>query len=827
MFNDPLFLTVGTLTDFGSMLNNFPHKNPTFILANTLYFLTSAKTFEFFNFSALFESNTTEAFANIPLSFTFIEDFTNYCSDVASSRPRKTFGISEFENMEPSFQYLETEIRRRHIKFPHLTREEIWEVMNSLGSDSLEMSLKMFDDMDNTPTDYSNLYNYNGTLLNVSELAPHEIFKLAREVDDIDKFESLEHIRSVYIGTAPNVKLYYPEPFIASPSFIHNDLGFLHILQYQFWLWFVFIFLIVFYLISFLCVVRWCAHRNQPRRETRGVSRSKCGDLITATVPVTWALSIIVSESTDATDYYDGFGTGELIVGVRAYQWGWEYYYPKSVDLNYNVNPSYSTFIGNSLKYNTTTSRNLDSNNVWKFYQNKIDDAIITPAHLLVIPLDNSKIINFMNFKEIGTTPLKNSDAFNKIRTHSKVFTTNLVHTPSVFTDKYIKLNALFTNENDLNNSLTYGLKRQHNLTSTAASTNINSTFLDSTSMDKFLNYNLQYNQNSKKTNLFNQDLNLLIKKNNLDNSSSMFNVLKTLFEDSNVYSSDTLKLLVSYPNLIKEIGDNSDKKIMQYPLRKLLNSKLYRNTLNNKDFLLNSFNNNLTTSTTFNFVDSHLDNVSKTSKNFTLNSFNNSLLPTEQSVRMYDKLLPNSSNYNLSLGFNSLDSNLNRLNLNSAFTNPLFYHSLSKSNWSDITLFNKLSSNRLSFDLTTTPLMTNNPHLIHKEFDSSTYISHNTSYKGTDVIDKITSEKGELIHLLTGRRESAPKGIQAAYWQMFWANTNPDLRINNALKSSLNQDFFIYHLLLITPNMIFVMLKLLKCLKIYFGNLHTRVITI
>jgi hypothetical protein len=37
-------------------------------------------------------------------------------------------------------------------------------------------------------------------------------------------------------------------------------------------------------------------------------------------VPVTWAISIIVSESTDATDYYDGFGTGELVVGVRAYQ---------------------------------------------------------------------------------------------------------------------------------------------------------------------------------------------------------------------------------------------------------------------------------------------------------------------------------------------------------------------------------------------------------------------------------------------------------------------------------------------------------------------------
>lgn len=68
--------------------------------------------------------------------------------------------------------------------------------------------------------------------------------------------------------------------------------------------------------------MRWCNQRTQPRKETRGVSRSKCGDLITACVPVSWATSIIISESTDAVDYFDGFGTGEIIVGVRAYQWG-------------------------------------------------------------------------------------------------------------------------------------------------------------------------------------------------------------------------------------------------------------------------------------------------------------------------------------------------------------------------------------------------------------------------------------------------------------------------------------------------------------------------
>lgn len=34
----------------------------------------------------------------------------------------------------------------------------------------------------------------------------------------------------------PEFKLYYPEPFIASPSFNHEELWFIHILHYQHWL---------------------------------------------------------------------------------------------------------------------------------------------------------------------------------------------------------------------------------------------------------------------------------------------------------------------------------------------------------------------------------------------------------------------------------------------------------------------------------------------------------------------------------------------------------------------------------------------------------------
>jgi len=71
---------------------------------------------------------------------------------------------------------------------------------------------------------------------------------------------------------------------------------------------------------------------------------------------------MIISETIDAADYYVGFGSGEIVIGIRAYQWGWEYFYPKGIDLNYNVTPSYSSMVGNSLKYTTTNSNTVKSN---------------------------------------------------------------------------------------------------------------------------------------------------------------------------------------------------------------------------------------------------------------------------------------------------------------------------------------------------------------------------------------------------------------------------------------------------------------------------------
>jgi hypothetical protein len=128
---------------------------------------------------------------------------------------------------------------------------------------------------------------------------------------------------------------------------------------------------------------------------------------------------------------------------------------------------------------------------------------MVSPAHLLVFPTDNSNVLNLLNFKDIGIDNLQASKAFKQIRASSRLYTTNLVSTPSKLTDKYIKLNNLYSTEANFLTSNNFGLKRQHTLTSAASTTTINATFLDNSGFQKFLNYTLNYNNAGAKTNAF------------------------------------------------------------------------------------------------------------------------------------------------------------------------------------------------------------------------------------------------------------------------------------------------------------------------------------
>lgn len=619
-------------------------------------------------------------------------------------------------------------------------------------------------------SNYSFLHFFND-----SNIYTKSLITYINQTEDMSIFNNLENITSVYHYSIPNVKLSYPEPFIASPSFMHTDLWFVHILVYQYWLWFIFIFIIVFFFLTFLCTLRWCNMRVRPRRETRGVSRSKCGDLITATVPVTWAISIIVNESTDAIDYYDGFGTTELVVGVRAYQWGWEYYYPKDIDLNYNIKPSYSAFVGNSLKYTKTSDTNLQSNNLWKYYQNKSNDQVITPAHLLVIPTDNYKLLNFINFNDIGSSNIQEINAFKKIRMFSKTYTSNLSFVPNNYSQKFKIFSNLYLNDLSFTDSYLYGLKRQHNYLSSSALLNNQSTFLNMSSLAKFINFNFQSTLSQQ--NIESYYDNNFFKKNEVittsDNSIRVSNLIKNI---NTSYSLDSLNKFMLYPNSSSLINDDSDKKKITYPVYKLFNAKLNQNDFNNFTNL-----NKLTSMSEISVIDNNselrnsLFNEQVTYKNLTMFSPNQAISLPDRYIRNFIQNNPSSSHFNYSLNLNTLNDYLNHSNSNLNFSS---YNLLNLSNnfWSNELSTHKYLSSRISVDYPYSPFSSNNPLSSLSDYD--------------DLKDTLIEN---IPNVLQGKEESTPGTLTSIYWNFYWANTNVEWKFYNSSKyHSIHNSFYL-----------------------------------
>ena len=518
--------------------------------------------------------------------------------------------------------------------------------------------------------------------------------------------------------------------------------------------------------------------RIKPRRETRGVSRSKCGDLITACVPVSWATSIIVNESTDAIDYFDGFGTTELVVGIRAYQWGWEYYYPKDLDLNYNIKPNYSTFTGNSLKYTKTTNLNLHSNNLWKFYQNKSFDHVITPAHLLAIPLDNYKLVNFMNFNDIGLNQLQESHAFKKIRMFSKTYTSSLTFIPNNYSNKYKNLSELYINENSYVDSYLYGLKRQHNFLSIFSIFNNYSTFFNLNSVNKLVNFNFNNSFQSFSKSINNYNLTNFFKKTNNSNLNNQFlRINNFFFKYSNSFELNNLNNFSSYSNILNLINDDTDKKKTNYPIFKLFNLtyKKKNNLLNYQNLnKLNDFadiNLLINNNESFDFFNNKNINF----KTFLLFSNNQSISLTDRNTRKFLNTKPTFPNLNHSTSLNSINTYIS-LTKNLLTLNNVFFLFANNSNWIDLNTSLKLNTNRLNYDYPYSPISSNNSLI-----NTFNHDSHKHSFiEGTPSI-------------LQGKEELMPGFLQNIYWNFYWSNTSTDWRLNNKEKYfNLHDSFYL-----------------------------------
>ena len=546
----------------------------------------------------------------------------------------------------------------------------------------------------------------------------------------------------------PNVKLSYPEPFLASPSYMHTDLFFLHILQYWYWLWFLFIFLICFFFLTFLSTVRWCNMRTRPRRETRGVSRSKCGDLITACVPVTWAISIIVYESADATDLNDGFGTGEMTVGVRAYQWGWEYYYPRTIDLNYNVSPSYSSFIGNSIKYDSTTGQSLSSNRLWKLYQGKNTDKNLTPTNLLLLPNSSSTTFNLESFSSAGSDLARGEEAFIKSRQTSKTAFTDLYTNLTSSSKKFENLNSTFTTDTKFNSSNSFTSLKQTNLTSKLGASQT-----------------LPLDESSK---------NYL---------TSSFAVEPT---------SPTTSFTPNYGS------DNPYSKLFTDSSKGLSQTNLSNHSVSGKDSDNSSFVNQINAVETglkelssgkgsFSQQSSRLPLNNLTKQNLEANFEDNKILGADQAPQSYTNLGSSDSHPNYSAPGSTISSNYLASNAKTSSQSLFTAYNDSSTSFVSRPLTAKLLSSSMFFSGNSPSVLSNSFALGSADLLTSTKqatLADLSTGKATLFKNRTT-----VSPLLNGPREKAPAILNSLYWSFFYQNPQPGLRLGtiNSYNNKLN----------------------------------------
>jgi hypothetical protein len=113
-----------------------------------------------------------------------------------------------------------------------------------------------------------------------------------------------------------------------------------------------------------------------------------------------------------------------------------------------------------------------------------------TPAHALLSPTDNNKVLDFINFNSVGSNNVTGSNAFKKIQSSSKSNPQDLFSYNSDYSLKYNKINNLYLNDLSTQDSLFYGIKRQHEYASTSAVFNGCKSNLDNKSVSTLLSYN-------------------------------------------------------------------------------------------------------------------------------------------------------------------------------------------------------------------------------------------------------------------------------------------------------------------------------------------------
>jgi len=400
-------------------------------------------------------------------------------------------------------------------------------------------------------------------------------------------------------------------------------------------------------------------------------------------------------------------------------------------------------------------------------YQTKPEDQTITPAHLMLTPVDSGNTINFLNFKNIGMNTLSESSAFPKIRNASKVYNTSLIHTPSTFTNKYSSLNSLYINEDNYLYAPSFGLRRQHNLASTSALGNsFASTSLDTQSFEKFLSTNIGLNLTERSYTPLTATSALSLQKTEALNSTSDTKRLESIIQSDIKINTNAQSNLLDYPTLLSSLNDNSDKAGLSYPATKLAVDGVTSSKLHNPNFNYTRDEINYTSSLSLS-SDSQINlNKETNPRAFNINGPNSKVLLGEQSLRTFPDLKLNQANFTLSSGRNAPTSNLenaSRTNRSSSiYTNTIE----ARSDYPNSSTLSNLASSR-SFISESHPAILSSSinYLNGLDYDATSSLSEGIRYSVDGNLEHFsTLKKGSVGEAFVGSREKTPKSINSAY---------------------------------------------------------------
>lgn len=425
--------------------------------------------------------------------------------------------------------------------------------------------------VDNLVFDYT-LPNKNkyDAINNYSTISPkNDFFKIHKGLDD-------DMIFNFYFSKFPEMqvsflsKIFIPKPFNASPSNIYNGLPwFLDYVHLSFWFFFLSIIVSVLFLIYFFTFVWNNQEGKYPIRETRGFSRAQTGDTMTAIIPMTWSITMLLHASTHSSNFDENTTGTQFCLTVIAYQWGWNYYYPKDIVSIFNTTPIkvghdnvdyYSNFNGN---YNNLLdfSRNymLNKNFLMGVGSSKIGkNNIQTLQSLFFKPFDSNQNLELPVSLFLNLNSKKNNFKLDMLSQKIKKILQSMDDSLINYTysnNDIIYINYTNTNSQNNNNFNFFSLISQNKFNFLNFYKNLNISFFF-----KSLEYRLLFNNFSSFNNLLNnQSSNNIFSRQFFNNNLLKINSIDS-HRNKNTFFSNSNKLYSIYKYLTSDFFTEDDK---------------------------------------------------------------------------------------------------------------------------------------------------------------------------------------------------------------------------------------------------------------------------